>query len=304
MNFRFSGHETFAFRYAWLPKAYAAVNTKKDIFLDEDAAMVHLGVGKNMVRSIRFWASLLGTIESHGGRSYSVTPFGEKIFNPETGLDPYLEDSQTQWLLHWRLSTAPEPLFVWHYLFNRWQESEMISSYIMPMIFRDLEGLHKLSKNSLDSLLKVFFHTYVPTRGKKSKVVEDNLDCPLVQLRLIEFAGDRAEASSGKKEPIYIFRRGDKPEISLNLFFYCLVDYWGKAASDERTLSYEQIANDIGSPGQIFKLSEEGIQDRLTNLGQLSQYFVFTDSSTSRLLERKFDNFDQVKSELLEGVYE
>lgn len=304
MGFRFSGHETFAFRYAWLPKAYNAVKAKNDVFSDEDKAMVQLGVGKNMVRSIRFWASLLGIIESHGGRSYSVTPFGEKIFNPEIGLDPYLEDSQTQWLLHWRLSTAPEPLFVWHYLLNRWQESEMVSSIILPMVIRELEGTHKLSKNSLDSLLKVFFHTYVPTRGKKSKVMEDNLDCPLVQLRLVEFSGDRDSSSFGKKEPIYTFRRGEKPELSLTLFLYCLTDYWKNSAPDERTLSYEQIANDIGSPGQILKLSEEGIQERLNNLNEFSRHFVFTDSSTSRLLERKFDDFEKVSNKLLEGIYE
>ncbi|MBN2162681.1 MAG: DUF4007 family protein [Pontiellaceae bacterium] len=303
MDFKFSGHETFAFRYAWLPKAYNAVKAYGDVFSDEDQAMVLLGVGKNMVRSIRFWALLLGIIESHGGRAYEVTPFGGDLLDPIDGLDPYLEDSQTLWLLHWRLSTAPEPLFAWHYLLNRWQESEMVGSVILPMMIRDLEGSHKLSKNSLDSMLSVFLHTYVPTRGKKNKVVEDNLDCPLVQLRLIEYAGDR-DGSFGRKEPIYTFRRGEKPEISLGLFLYCLTDYWCLNATDERTLSFEQIVNDIGSPGQILKLSGEGIQERLNDLGNYSDYFVFTDSSTSRSLERKFDDFDQALTELLREIYE
>ena len=52
-NLRFSGHETFAFRYAWLPKAFRALKRNAGAFADEDGAMVELGLGKNMVRSLR-----------------------------------------------------------------------------------------------------------------------------------------------------------------------------------------------------------------------------------------------------------
>jgi hypothetical protein len=53
-NYKFSGHETFPCRYAWLPKAVDTVNNNPAIFSDEDEAMIKLGVGKNMVRAIRF----------------------------------------------------------------------------------------------------------------------------------------------------------------------------------------------------------------------------------------------------------
>ena len=51
----FSGHETFVLRYGWLKKAYDAVLDDPGIFTRDDA-VVTLGVGKNMVRSIRHWA--------------------------------------------------------------------------------------------------------------------------------------------------------------------------------------------------------------------------------------------------------
>jgi hypothetical protein len=58
--FRFSGHETFACRYSWLPKAARVVDEDALIFASEreNEAMVRLGVGKNMVRAIRFWAEV------------------------------------------------------------------------------------------------------------------------------------------------------------------------------------------------------------------------------------------------------
>lgn len=302
VNFKFSGHETFAFRYAWLPKAFLAVRSNPRIFSDENHAMVELGVGKNMVKSIKYWATLLGIIEPCPDGGFKETDFAKALLDQNIGLDPYLEDSQTLWLLHWRLTTASEPIFVWHYLFNRWQDSEIINSIIHPAIFRELEGIHNISIKSLDSLISVFFHTYVPTRGKKSKIVEDNLDCPLVQLKLIEYSGER-DGSSGKKESIYAFRRGSKPEISQELFLYCLTDYWEKVAYNEKTLSFGQIANDAGSPGQIFKLSDDGIQERLNKLMRSNKHFSFTDSSTSRSLERKFSDFSKASSKMLSEVF-
>lgn len=78
MKYRFSGHETFVCRYPWLPKAVRAVSENSEIFSDEDEAMVTLGVGKNMVRSIRFWADSLGVIEGKSEKDEAPpVPFWE-----------------------------------------------------------------------------------------------------------------------------------------------------------------------------------------------------------------------------------
>ncbi len=63
MNFKFSGHETFPCRYAWLPKAFLAIKTDSKIFTDIESAMVTMGVGKNMVRAIQFWVQMTGVAE-------------------------------------------------------------------------------------------------------------------------------------------------------------------------------------------------------------------------------------------------
>ena len=46
---RFSGHESFALRYAWLPKAYKGLKDDPRLFADDEKAMLELGLGKNMV---------------------------------------------------------------------------------------------------------------------------------------------------------------------------------------------------------------------------------------------------------------
>ena len=49
MDYRYSGHEPFPCRYTWLPKAVRGLTTDCNLFSDEDAAMVALGVGKNII---------------------------------------------------------------------------------------------------------------------------------------------------------------------------------------------------------------------------------------------------------------
>src|ERR1700759_2164259 len=101
MKFRFSGHESFPARYTWLPKAYKAILQNPEIFADDNNAMVKLGVGKNMVKSIRFWVQAFSVAQpSQNGPGLSVTDFGHQLFG-EQGYDPFLEDIQTLWLLHW-----------------------------------------------------------------------------------------------------------------------------------------------------------------------------------------------------------
>jgi len=50
---KFSGHQTFAFRYGWLEKGYNFVKDNRKF--NDDDAIVGLGVGKNMVESIKYW---------------------------------------------------------------------------------------------------------------------------------------------------------------------------------------------------------------------------------------------------------
>jgi hypothetical protein len=47
MGFRYSGHETFPCRYAWLPKAFAAIDADHEAFGDEEKAMICLWQARN-----------------------------------------------------------------------------------------------------------------------------------------------------------------------------------------------------------------------------------------------------------------
>ena len=107
MKYKFSGHQTFAFRYGWLEKGVSGVQKHSDIFTRDDA-LVLLGVGKNMVASIRHWCQVTQLIETdpnikgNTGRQFRVTDIGQRLLL-DSGWDPFLEDDASLWLIHWLL---------------------------------------------------------------------------------------------------------------------------------------------------------------------------------------------------------
>src|SRR3546814_9438686 len=65
----FSGHESFACRYGWLPKLYEAISDDPALFSSDERAILKLGLGRNMVKSIRFWGDAFGLTRQAGGET-------------------------------------------------------------------------------------------------------------------------------------------------------------------------------------------------------------------------------------------
>ena len=292
-KYRISGHETFPCRYAWLPKAVRGLQKDSELFGDETNAMVKLGVGKNMVRSIRFWSQAMGMAEGETkGQHAEVTEIGKDLL-AENGLDPFLEDIRTLWLLHWNLSTnLTNPLLAWDFLLNHWQDPELLPSAVLKALQKEVQKQeNQVSVVTLEQHFNTFLHTYYPTRGRKGEVQEDNLDCPLVELEFIIKIGERElDRRSDKRETIYGFHREEKPDISPALFVYCLNDFWQKRHSVESTLTLREIAHGHGSPGQIFKLPEEDIRTRVETLEEQTKgFFMYMESATFQQVQKTGD---------------
>lgn len=300
--YKFSGHESFPCRYTWLPKAFLALKSDPNAFADEEKAMVTLGVGKNMVRAIRFWAQAADIAEPAKRGGYSLTNFGRALFDSE-GFDPYMEDIRTLWLIHWKLSSnTKEPLFAWDFLLNRWQHPEISHAEVLSAFMKEGKLLErKLSPVTMDQHFYVFLHTYLPTRGRKGEIQEDNLDCPLVELDLIQKTGERKIDKTGKRETIYTFRREEKPEITPELFNYCLNDFWDKRHPNEKTLSFRAVSVGHGSPGQIFKIPEWDMRERLEAIEKDSRRaFAYKESASLQQITRS----ETIGRDFLSEIYD
>jgi hypothetical protein len=287
-NLRFSGHETFACRYAWLPKAYRSLKTNPGRFSDEDGAMVELGLGKNMVRSTRFWVEHTGLAVPDGQRNLLLTEFAHAIFETD-GLDPYLEDIRTLWLIHWNLAARDvNALFAWRYLLNHWPYPEFTRSEAFAAFTRESMRLgYSHSAITLTQHLEAFLHTYYPPRSRNN-AIEDSLDGPLVELGLLQAVGEK-KSHTGRWETVYAFAREPKPEITEELFEFCLMDFWTRFRANEETLTLREVAFGLCSPGQVFKLPEDDVRARLEAYAQprAGAPFTYQPSAVHALLFRR-----------------
>ena len=262
---KLSGHETFPLRYGWLKKAFDAVSEvaetkpKSSIFLADDA-IARFGVGKNMVASMRHWALAAGIIKDSGGRAYT-TALGVRLFNDDIGLDPFMEDPATAWLIHWNLCSSALKT-TWFWAFNHFSAD----TFDRETLVKGIEKLAKernwtrASNSTIKNDVACFVRTYVPRNplGKTSR--EDTLESPLTELGLIRPVGRRDG---------FRFVRGHKPTLGFGVFCYAVAKFWSEHTT-ARTLSFEALAHEPGSPGRVFLLDENALADRLFDIDQIS----------------------------------
>jgi len=260
---KFAGHETFSLRYGW-PKKAVDATTADPLVFTRDEAVITLGVGKNMVRSIRHWGLMTGILEedaqqpNNRGRFIRPSTLGTLLFDGQ-GLDPYLEEPGTLWLLHWNLASRPDGPTTWYWAFNHFSEAEFTKERLIAAL-QDISqqaDWTRVADNSLKRDVDCFIRTYVPSRATKTLVLEDSLDSPLAELELIQ------EIEGGR---VYAFARGEHPSLPLAVFAYALLDYWQTSAAHREALSFDELAFQPGSPGRVFKLSENAVSGYLESL--------------------------------------
>lgn len=260
----FARHETFHPRYGWLRKAVEAGQRStpaKSLFL-ADEATVELGVGKNMVRSIRFWghaAKLLDDVKNpERSRLVGSKPseLGNLIFDKSQGADPYMELAGTPWLMHWFLLRPTCLLPVWWLAFNRFNAVEFSDEDLTAFVVEEIgrAGWDQPNVSSVQKDISCLLRTYASAPNARD-TIDDRLDCPLRELGLIE--------ASWESRHHFRFRLGSKPTLpDLVLAFACF-DWLALQRRGARTVTLNRLATGVGAPGRIFRLSETDLLDAL-----------------------------------------
>ena len=152
-----------------------------------------------------------------------------------------------------------------------------------------------VAENTLKKDLECFIKSYAPGRGKKGAGHETILECPLVSLELIK--------TSDAPSMEYRFVRGPKKTVRAGMFLYALIEFW-RRSSPEGTMNFDRIMHDPASPGRIFRLDEDDVARRLSEIEISSKgLFHSTESAGLRQIARTqdFDVDDGIK--FLEGDY-
>ncbi|WP_354635630.1 DUF4007 family protein [Planktothricoides raciborskii] len=248
----FARHETFHPRFGWIKKGFDAANKDPGVFLADDAT-VRLGVGKNMVNSIRYWCKAFKVLEND-----SPTEFGHKLLG-DRGWDPFLEDPASLWLLHWNLLKPTCEAAAWYFTFNHFRAVEFSQNDLFLGIgdYRDTLK-NSIADSSINKDVTCILRMYVE-QEEKIGASEDSLDCPFTELGLIHSAGNSRQ---------YKFRIGHKRNLPAEIIVATCLAYASSVGQGAKTMAISRLLYDIGSPGMVFKLTENAVCDAIETVAR------------------------------------
>ena len=268
----FARHETFHPRYGWLKKGFDAAERDPQVFL-KDVASVELGVGKNMVRAIRYWCyatKVLDEAPGQRGAGSVPTAFGRQLFGCD-GFDPYLENASSLWLLHWHLLSPSCIATAWHYVFNVFMRQEFtmdeLNAGLMEYAARQFP-MSRLAPSSLHKDSSCLVRMYAGAAVTET-VNEDSIQCPFAELGLLRSTGSRT----------FMFNVGQKPGLTWWLITTAALQFAARSDSNARTVSVSTLLHNTGSPGLVFKLTEATLYAALEEAATADAALALTDAA-------------------------
>ncbi len=272
-------HETFTPRYGWLKKGYDRCLANPHVFND-DNAIEQLGVGKNMVRSIRFWCVLFRLLEDSGQKgSLKPSHFGEKLLDTQAGWDPYLEDPASLWLLHWQVFRPPFLAVSWNIAFSYLTLANFTGRELAEAIHakaKRIEGMRMIARNSFEKDASCMVRMYVYGASEKA-----DIRCPFNELGLIVPAAESQDSDR------YRFSSGPKTSLPDLVFLAAVLDYAAQWYPGQNSLPLAQITFNPNAPGMAFRLSESDCGQRLSRVCRQSEDIEFTENNGIRQVQFK-----------------
>ena len=250
---KFRAHETFFIRKGWLSKGIKNIEKRPMLFSDRSVnPMDILGIGANMVKSLRYWLQAVGLTEEMRSkkRKQVFTEVGEVILRE----DPYIEELGTLWLLQYQLCKSDEMATSWFYFFNLFPLNEFTKEDFLLGIsnYLKLKG-EEVPSRSIEDDFNCIVNTYIPRYKLNSQKIkpEDNMDCPFGELGLLDI-------QNGKKK-VYRKTVPLKDSIPPLILLACIL----QQAGDVREISLQSILHGDGSVGKIFNLDVITLMDIL-----------------------------------------
>ncbi len=277
----FSGHESFPCRMLWPIKGYDYI-VKGNNFNDPNS-VVELGVGKNMVASIRYWLKALGMTEQD-----KPTTLANYLFGKEHGKDRYIESLGTLWLLHLLLVITQEAT-LYNILFLRYQkerkqfDKEQMQNYVKRLMTED-DKQKQFNANTVGKDFNVLVQNYTQPSNPKSYEDYSSL---LIDLNLIRH---------DKSDKVFTFNIEGKRSVPLEIFFYAILMMKG----EDRTVAYDTLQN----VGLVFCMTDIEVIEMMRQIDNgYSEYVQYSDNSgICQLLFKEGKKIDPIN--LLNRYYE
>jgi hypothetical protein len=259
VKFTSSGHESFPCKSLWLKKGYDFVVGGNNFNSPE--AVIGLGVGKNMVASIRFWLKAFGVTKEND----KIEEIGDYLFDDLSGKDKFLEDIATLWLLHFNLVFSEEATLYKMFFCGVQRERthfdrEQVLTYVKLRMV-EANKMTLFNANTVKKDIAVLLQNYTLPRKPQSN---EDFSSLLIDLDLIR------QSSEGKG---YYFNVDGKRKVTKEIFLYGLLKL--KEQEGDNTIPFDTIQERVGL---VFCMQDFETIEMLKQLASdYSEYLAYSD---------------------------
>lgn len=285
-KYQFSGHESFVCKHLWLKKGFDFLSEGKKF--TNDNCVVDLGVGKNMVSSILYWMRSYGLVDD-GNKPNEIAKY---LFDIRQGVDKYIENLATIWLLHYQLIKTNKAS-IYNLFFNDFRKgrNEFTKEQLVVFIRRILENnkVKGFNVNTVSSDISVFIRSYLKPKFKETKVdIEEDFSSLMIDLDFMSTF--KAENAEGKLIDWFRVESKEQLDLPAAIVLYSILDN----PTYGRSISFQELLTGNNSPGSIFALNEVGLLSKIESICSDYKHVIFTESAGVRELQfkRSLDKYD------------
>jgi hypothetical protein len=260
-------HQSFYLRDRWLNKAIRQLREDSRFFYDKEA-FEKIGLGKNMVQSLRYWAIATGVVEEvfneERKKIHLITRFGELIYK----YDKFIKFQDSAAIIHYHMCKQKEPSTAWYWFFNEMKETmgtkeKMTQEFINWVKENESKPFSDKSlKKDIDCLIKLY------TSGQSNSDPEEVIQSPISKLGILD-----------ERKGIVYKQNLLISHVGHTALMFVLLDY--QLNHKINSVSVDDLANQPGLWGKVFNMNRATIVNALTELSMSNEnpiHFVRTNN--------------------------
>lgn len=247
---KFGQHQSFYLRVNWLSKAMKMTLLDPRFFYDE-YGFERIGLGKNMVKSLKYWASATSVLaESKNEENkpiHKLTELGSMLF----AYDRFIRMPFTSAVLHSLLATNRDQATAWYWFFNEYNHQSSSMEELLQALTEWVQQHHKraVSVHSLKKDLECLKQVYT-IHSQASDNPEEVVVSPLSCLNLLYETKD-----------LFVKRNPGLARIDIDALYFNLLLYCNKR--DVNSVTLDELFIKPLLWGKIYHLTSSEILEAL-----------------------------------------